>query len=116
MRALHTDENVDVRIVRGLRRHLPGLEITSVENIGLRETDDRIILDWAAAHDTTLVTHDVQTMVGYANERIRDGRPMSGVVMIRWGLPIGVAVEDLETLLVCLADDEWESFVRYLPL
>ena len=55
-------------------------------------------------------------MVGYANERIRDGTPMSGVVMIRWWLPIGVAVEDLETLLVCLADDEWESFVRYLPL
>ena len=41
-----TDENFDRRILRGLLRQRPELNIVRVQDVNLRSTDDRIILEW----------------------------------------------------------------------
>ena len=115
MRTLLTDENFNARIIDGLRLRLPAVAILSVESAGLRGIDDREILAWAAERALTLVTHDIRTMVPYAHERVREGQPMAGVVLVPQILPVGPAIDELVILLGCLRDDEWDSVVNYVP-
>lgn len=45
---LLTDENFNYAIYRGLREKAPNLDITRVQDVGLTNTDDPVILAWAA--------------------------------------------------------------------
>lgn len=56
---LLTDENFNGSILRGLIRRLPELDLIRVQDVGLMNTDDRQILEWAASDGRILLTHDV---------------------------------------------------------
>ena len=116
MPRLIADENLDVRILRGVLDRLPELDVVRAEDVGLRQTPDPALLEWAAAQGRLVVTHDVNTMPGYAYERVRAGLAMPGVIVIAATLPIGVAVDELATFLGCSSEDEWEGRVIFLPL
>lgn len=60
------------------------------------------------------MTHDIQTMVGHAWERVRRGLPMPGVVVVGQELSIRVVLEQLEALAVASRDGEWEAQVLYV--
>ena len=60
------DESLNNDIVRGLHRRKPALDIVSVQEAGLAGMDAPSLLDWAAAQDRVLITHDVSTMTAYA--------------------------------------------------
>jgi hypothetical protein len=113
---LIADENVKQAIVDGLRRLLPDVDIVLAKEVGLLRTDDRLILEWAAANARILVTHDARTMPGYAYERVAAGLPLPGVFVVPWQLPIGRAVDELVLLTTCSGDDEWQDRVLFLPL
>jgi predicted nuclease of predicted toxin-antitoxin system len=87
-----TDENLDNRILRGLLRRLPELDVARVQDVGLSETDDRAILAWAAKENRVLLTHDAATMTAFAYERISYGLEMAGIFEIPKTLSIGEAV------------------------
>ena len=70
-----TDENFNGAILRGLMRRLPTLDVIRVQDVGLRNTDDPIILEWAANEGRILLTHDVATITMYAYERVNQGLP-----------------------------------------
>lgn len=55
------DENFNHRILRGLKLRLPALDYLLVQETEVFQKDDPEILDWAAAHNRVLVTHDVNT-------------------------------------------------------
>lgn len=57
-----TDENFDRRILRGLLRQRPELNIVRVQDVNLRSTDDRIILEWVFQANRVLLTHDISTI------------------------------------------------------
>jgi len=78
-------------------------------------TDDPIILAWAAQDRRIVLTHDVQTMVGYANERIYNGLSTPGLIVVRQTAGIGPTVEALILIIECSFDNEWENQVVYLP-
>lgn len=61
-----SDENFDGDIVRGLFRREPNLDLMRVQDVGLRELDDPIVLDWAATNDRIVLTHDRSTMPDFA--------------------------------------------------
>ena len=63
---LLTDENFNGAILRGLVRRLPKLDIVRVQDVGLMNTDDPQILEWAASEGRILLTHDVTTITMYA--------------------------------------------------
>ena len=110
------DENFDNRIVRGLLRRLPQIDIARVQDVGLTATDDREILAWAAAENRILLTHDVATMTAFAYERITEKLPMAGIFEVPQTLSIGEAIEELILVSEYSLENEWENQVRFLPL
>ena len=75
---LLTDEHVDTRLIRGLLRREPGLDIMRVQDVGLRTKEDAAILAWAAQEGRVLITYDVSTLLDAAYERVARGKPMPG--------------------------------------
>jgi predicted nuclease of predicted toxin-antitoxin system len=113
---LLADENFNGAIVRGLQRSLPGLDLVRVQDVGLSGADDATILEWAAGQARILLTHDGSTVPSHGYQRVVDGKPMPGVVVVRESLPIGRAIDDLLIFVECSLEGEWEGQVRYLPL
>jgi predicted nuclease of predicted toxin-antitoxin system len=79
---LLTDENVRASIIRALLQSRPELDLVRVGEVGLRATEDPLILEWAAEHGRVLLTHDRQTMTHHAYQRIRDQQEMIGVIVL----------------------------------
>ncbi len=110
------DHNFDGRIVAGLLRRKPDLDIVRIRDVGLATAPDPVVLAWAASKGRVLVTHDRATLPGFAYERVAHGEPMSGVIAVSEQYSIGRAVEDLLLLLECTLDDEWAGRVFFVPL
>lgn len=109
------DENFNNNILRGLRRRNPELDLVRVQDVGLIHAQDQAILAWAALQGRILLTHDVQTMVGFAWERVMADLPMPGLVIIRDGSPMGDAIEAILLLAEHGMEGELEGRVEYLP-
>ncbi len=80
MLRLVSDEDVHDDIIRGLRRRERGLDIVRVLDVGLDQTPDPDILEWAANQERIVVTGDLNTMVGFAwaRRRVRNAmQPLS---------------------------------------
>ena len=108
------DENFDNDIVRGLLHRQPDLDLVRVQDVGLLEMDDTIILEWAAQEGRILLTHDFRTIGTHAYARVRSGLPMPGVFLVSQSDPIGTTIEDILLLSECSLDGEWERKVHYL--
>jgi len=113
---LATDENFDHTILRGLLRKQPDLNIVTIQSAGLSGCTDVQVLEWAASQHRVLLTHDVSTITRYAIERIRDGKPMSGVVEVGSNVTIGNAIDDILLLAERALPDELEDMIVHLPL
>lgn len=110
------DHNFDQRIVRGLLARLPELDLITVAAAGLREADDPTILAWAAEHGRVVLTHDVNTMPGFAYERTGAGLPMPGVIEVSNDLDIGTAIDEIAYFVQAAVDADVVDQVRHLPL
>ena len=110
------DENFNGRILRGLQRRLPDLDIVRVQDTPLASAGDPEILEWAAGEGRILLTHDVSTVTRFANDRVRAGEPMPGVVEVNTRMAIGRAIEEIELLAQASLPGECEGQVMYLPL
>jgi hypothetical protein len=114
---LLADENFNGRVLRGLMRRVPELEVLRVQDIAeLSGAADPVILRWAANDDRVVLTHDAATMPGYAYERVVAGQPMPGLFVVDQNLPIGQVLGELELLVRAGSANEWEGQVRFLPL
>ncbi|MEH2163685.1 MAG: DUF5615 family PIN-like protein [Nostoc sp.] len=60
MLKLLSDENFNGDIVRGLFLRQPNLDLLRVQDVGLQEVDDPVILNWAAVSDRIILTQTVQ--------------------------------------------------------
>ena len=116
MLKLLADENVPARLVRGLRRREPKLDIARVQDVGLGGHIDPELLAWAAQESRILITFDVNTVLDAAYQRASEGQPMPGVIAIPWNVSLGQAIEDVLTLAVASLPNEWEGQIVFLPL
>src|SRR2546423_9993205 len=116
MLRLATDEDFNNRILRGLLRRRPNLDIVRVQDAGLIGSGDAEVLEWAAREGRVLLTHDVTTMKQYVDERVAAGLQMPGVFEVSQQTPIAQAIEDIFLIAECSLDDEWEGQIRFLPL
>ena len=110
------DEDVDQRILRGLQRREPSIDIVTVQGLGLRSTPDPEVLQWAADHGRVLVTQDVNTMTRYLFEAMRSGGPTPGVLFISRDVTIRQAIEDLLLVWTATTAEEWAGRYDFLPL
>ena len=77
--------------------------------------DDPSLLQFAAEEKRILLTHDVETLVGYAWQRVRSGLAMPGVIVALTDRPIGQVIEDLEILLLASQPEELDGQIHFLP-
>jgi hypothetical protein len=96
---LLADENFNGRILRGVRRERLDADSVRVQDTVIYQAPDPQVLAWAAEERRILLTHDVETMVGYAKERLSGGLPMPGIIVVRDTLPVGPIIEDLLIIL-----------------
>lgn len=110
------DEDVDHRILRGLRRINPRVDVRTLREAGLTGRSDGEILAWAAADGRLLVTQDVNTMTAEHSDFVQSGRISAGVVFVSRGVSISHAIADL--LLICGAStaEDWVNNTAFLPL
>lgn len=111
-----SDENFNADILRGLLLRQPDLDLLRVQDVGLGQADDPTILEWAAANNRILLTHDRATMPDFAYTRVVSGQTMAGLFIVHDRMAIGQAIEELLLLDTCSEPKEWEDLVVYLPL
>ena len=116
MLPLIADEDFNGRIVRGLLRRVPTLDIVRVQDIGRMGADDAELLEWAAREGRVLVTHDANTMTAHAVARMTAGKPMAGVIVAVQDLPIGAVIEDMLLIAQCTEAEEWQGQIIFLPI
>jgi Domain of unknown function (DUF5615) len=110
------DENFNNRIVRGLLRRQPGLDIIRVQDLEIAGADDPTVLAWAAQAGRILLTHDERTIPNYAYERLTEGQTIAGVIVARDTLPINTVIEDILLIVECSSPAEWLNELQRLPL
>lgn len=111
-----TDENFDNRILRGLLRRQPDLDVVRVQDTAVAAADDPSVLAWAANEERILLTHDQRTIPHYAYERIGAGKPIAGVIVASDDLPISTVIEELVIIIQCSTASDWINQVQRLPL
>ena len=116
MLLLVADENFNNDILRGLLRLKPELDIVRIQDVGLKGSSDPIILEWAAQEYRVLLTHDLNTIPKFAYERVKNKKPMPGVIAVNQSVPVRTAIDDILLLTVTSEKTDWEDQVIYLPL
>lgn len=117
MLRLATDADFNGDALEGMRRRAPELDVVSVHEVGRSDLSDPEVLEWAAREGRPLVTHDRNTMVRHATERIGAGLAVPGLFVIRntWNR-VGDMVEEILLVALCSEAHEWTDQVVFLPL
>lgn len=114
---LAADEDLDNRIVRGVLREEPGVDIVRVQDRGLSGHDDPEVLEWAASEGRVLFSHDANTMTLHAWQRVKAGLPMPGLWIVqRRGLVLGDVIDDICLIAIASNVGQYEGRVEYLPV
>jgi len=110
------DEDLNGRIVRGVRRRISEVDSRTVQEADLSEASDPAVLDWAAAQGRVVITHDHRTMRSCAEDRLKAGRPMTGLILVPQTTPLGLIISDLVLIAEATTADEWNGIIIFLPL
>ena len=84
--------------------------------MGLNGATDPRFLAWAAEQGRLVLSHDVNTLIGFANDRTRAGQPMPGLIEVPRSMSVAQAVEDILILADCSDEGECEGQIIFLPL
>ncbi len=116
MLRLLSDENVHDGILQGLLQLDPALDMVRAVDVGLGNTDDLVILDWALRERRVIITGDLNTMVGFAYGRIAVGEHIQGVLALKENAPFGRVIDDIHLAAHVYEEDELRDRVEYVPL
>ena len=110
------DEDLNGRIVRGVRRRVSDLDSRTVQEIDLPDASDPAVLDWAASQGWVVITHDHRTMRPCAEDRLKAGLPMTGLILVRQTAALGEVIDDLVLIAEATTAEEWNGTIVFLPL
>jgi hypothetical protein len=110
------DENFDNRILRGLLRRKPDLDIVRVQDLEIAGANDNLVLAWAVQAARILLTHDQRTVPMHAYQRMKKGEAVAGVIVVPIKLPIHLAIEDILLIAEATSTSDWVNQVQRLPL
>jgi predicted nuclease of predicted toxin-antitoxin system len=114
---LLADEDFNNRILRGLQRREPGIDIVRVQDVEeLAGHPDPDVLEWAARENRIILSHDKETLVGFAWDRVRRGLPMPGVFLVEALENIGTAVDELAVIVGASEPEEYRDRVVFIPI
>lgn len=98
MLPLLSDEDLRGAIVRGLFLHVPEIDLVRAQDVGLMHAPDPVVLEYAAVQNRVIVTHDRNTMIGYAQDRMNQGLRMAGLIVLDQFIDTGMAIQEVGTL------------------
>lgn len=110
------DENFDRVVVLGVRQADPLVDVIIAQDTPGSGTPDPELLAWAAAEGRVVLSHDRQTLPGFAFARVDRGEPMPGVIVVRPETARAVVIQDVLIAAYCSSPADWADQVRYLPL
>ena len=110
------DEDCNGRIVRGVRRRAPTLNTVTALEAGLGEVADDAVLGRAASESRVVISHDCSTMRARAEDRLRAGLPMTGLILVPQNLQLGKVIEELVLIAETSLSEEWKGKIVFLPL
>ena len=108
------DADLDGRILRGLRRTAPEIDIRTASDAGLAGLDDPDVLRISVDSGRTLVSQDRRTMPAHFARYVR-GAHSPGVILLREAISI-VAIEELALIWSASDTDEWVNRLVWIPL
>lgn len=109
------DADLDGRILRGLRRIGPEVDIQTAAEAGLAALEDAEVLRLAAEAGRTLISQDRSTMPGHF-QRFLARSQSPGVILLRARVPIAVAIEELLLIWAASEAEEWINRLVWIPL
>ena|SRR5579884_2176014 len=109
------DADFNHKIVVGLRRREPAIDILSAHEGGVVDIPDPEVLATAAELGRILVSHDRKTMPAYFT-RSRETRSSPGLIIVAQNLDIGLAIEDLVLIWAVTDAEEWAERIGFVPL
>ena len=110
------DENFNNRILNGLRRLVPDIDVLRVQDTEIYQAPDPIVLEWAAKENRVILSRDVHTLIGYAYDRVKAGLPMPGLIEVSDDVPIGKAFDELSIIIGAGIPADFDQQVKYIPL
>ena len=116
MLRLFFDHDFNHKILRGLKQRVPNLDFVTPNQLGNIAESDENHLIWSLANRRVVISHDVNTMTDAANKRLKNGELIFGLILVPQEMPIGDAINELELIITCSEENEFENFVEYLPL
>jgi predicted nuclease of predicted toxin-antitoxin system len=109
------DADLDARILRGLKRLAPEIDIRGALQAGFTALPDIEVLRFAAAEGRVLVSQDRRTMPGHFRKFLEKANS-PGVILLREGITISSAIDEL-TLIWSASDSvEWTNRLVWIPL
>jgi hypothetical protein len=109
------DENLRRAIFDAVKAACPEHEFERIQDTEFNGTDPEI-LEEAARQGIIVITHDENTLVGYAYERLQTCLVMPGVILVKERTSTGEAVDDLILLISTGFAPDFENQVRHIPL
>jgi hypothetical protein len=109
------DEDLRRDIVTATRRLEPGITFSTVLEQGLGQSSDVAVLEFAAANQWILVSHDVNTMKARAEEFVVTGKSMAGLFLVPQFRPTRPVAETLLLVWAASEAEEWANRIVYLP-
>jgi hypothetical protein len=110
------DEDLRGTIVRAVHRMAPPLEITTIIKEGLTSANDEEVLEFAWQREWLIVSHDVNTMKAFAEQRIAEGHGLNGLFLAPQRSVIRLVAESLVLIWEASEFEEWRDRIVYLPL
>ena len=110
------DENFNNRILDGLHRIIPDIDILRAQDTEIYQSPDTVVLQWAAKENRIILTRDVQTMIGYAYDRVKANLPMPGLIEVTKDCPIGQAIDELSIMIGAGKPENFDQQVIYIPI
>jgi Domain of unknown function (DUF5615) len=111
-----SDEDFNGHVLQALLSRDPYLDVVRAQDVGLMNTPDPGVLDWAANAGRVVLSRDRSTMTGHAYARIRAGLPMPGLVVTRDSLPVPIQVQDILIIAYGSLPGELDDQVIFLPV
>ena len=110
------DHDLNEHIIDGVLRREPTVEFLRARDVGMSQRPDPEVLEYAASQGLIIVSHDVNTMPGYAVGRMNAGQLVAGLLMVQQTHPIGPIIDALVIISSASEAEEWQGQIVFLPL
>lgn len=109
------DADFNQKIVAGLLRREPAIEIINAREGRVVGVPDPMVLTTAAESGRILLSHDRKTLPGHFT-RFRETRWSPGIIIVEQNLDIGAAIEDLLLIWAATDAEEWAERIGFVPI